>query len=243
MTDAHTKTVQEFVRIEFLVSGDPSVLEVLGARTGDSYGSLRRRYLALNLLIHPHRGGSFDIERASSATRALARAWEQVKHAELYYASLTSLRIRDIVRVDDTFVITSDLKLSTTGISRNTGKPCSKAKNSFSHYNMRLTGLFLLPNDMSCRVIIFRARRHLLRRAGGLLRTRAFESVRGMSKGLPKQRNVRTRALCATCWDIHASCVNCVKCLLEKMLAPTIQIKYKYSRSVIYGLRVRVRGW
>ena len=98
---------------------------------------------------------------------------------------------------------------------------------------MRWTASFLLPNNMPYRVIIFRARRHLLRRAGGLLRTRAFESAHGMSKGLPKQRNVRTRALCATCWVIHVNCVTCVKCLLETMLAPKIQIKYKNSRSVI----------
>ena len=91
-----------------------SVLSIFKAEETPNYAAVRKLYLALNMRIHPHRGGSFDIARATNCTRIVARAFERIKFSELQAQLLKEGidDLRDVKEVDGSFVISFDLMYS-----------------------------------------------------------------------------------------------------------------------------------
>ena len=91
-----TQTLDDFAFIE-RTNDQTSVLSIFKAEGTPTYAAVRKLYIALNMRIHPHRGGSFDIARATNCTRIVARAFERVKFSELQ----SQLLKEDIVDLRD----------------------------------------------------------------------------------------------------------------------------------------------
>ena len=81
VSPAHATTILQFERIENAARREAPVLEILNAGSATTVKAVKKAYIRLSQQIHPHRGGNFDKERATSAMVIVARAYEQAKRA------------------------------------------------------------------------------------------------------------------------------------------------------------------
>ena len=78
---ANAASYAEMTRIEAAALAKASVIEILRATASARMVDVQKNYRQLSLLVHPHRGGSFDKRKATNTMVVVARSWEQARRA------------------------------------------------------------------------------------------------------------------------------------------------------------------
>ena len=81
VSPAHLATMLQFDRIEEAARLEAPVIQIFNAGSARTVKAVKKAFISLSKQIHPHRGGNFDVERATSAQVIVAQAFEQAKRA------------------------------------------------------------------------------------------------------------------------------------------------------------------